>query len=159
MDKKEHKAEEAKEPSLNDVRLKIDELDAQIQALISDRARLAWAVRESKGQLDSAVDYYRPEREAQVLRAVSERNDGPISDAEMLRLFREIMSVCLAQQEPLKIAFLGPEGTFTQQAVFRHFGHSVQAIGVTGIDDVFTQVERPRQILAWFRSRIPTRES
>lgn len=141
MDKKDHKADKAKEPSLSDVRLKIDALDAQIQALISDRARLAWAVRESKGQLASAVDYYRPEREAQVLRAVSERNEGPISDAEMLRLFREIMSVCLAQQEPLKIAFLGPEGTFTQQAVFRHFGHSVQAIGVTGIDDVFTQVE------------------
>jgi len=141
MKNKEHKAGKANEPTLSDVRLKIDALDAQIQALISDRARLAWAVRESKGQLDSAVEYYRPEREAQVLRAVRERNDGPISDAEMLRLFREIMSVCLAQQEPLKVAFLGPEGTFTQQAVFRHFGHSVQALGVTGIDDVFTQVE------------------
>jgi chorismate mutase/prephenate dehydratase len=141
MKSKEHKAGKANEPKLGDVRLKIDALDAQIQALISDRARLAWAVRESKGQLDSAVEYYRPEREAQVLRAVRERNDGPISDAEMLRLFREIMSVCLAQQEPLKVAFLGPEGTFTQQAVFRHFGHSVQALGVTGIDDVFAQVE------------------
>lgn len=126
---------------LGEVRQKIDALDAQIQSLISDRARLAWAVRESKGQLDNAVDYYRPEREAQVLRAVRERNEGPISDAEMLRLFREIMSVCLAQQEPLKIAYLGPEGTFTQQAVNLHFGHSVQALGVTGIDDVFMQVE------------------
>lgn len=126
---------------LEKVRQEIDALDAQIQALISDRARLACAVRASKGELDSAVDYYRPEREAQVLRAVRERNEGPISDADMLRLFREIMSVCLAQQEPLKIAFLGPEGTFTQQAVHRHFGHSVQTIGVTGIDDVFMQVE------------------
>jgi chorismate mutase/prephenate dehydratase len=102
---------------------------------------LASAVRASKGELENAVDYYRPEREAQVLRAVCERNDGPISDAEMLRLFREIMSVCLAQQEPLKVAYLGPEGTFTQQAVNLHFGHSVQALGVTGIDDVFAQVE------------------
>ncbi len=127
--------------TLDEVRQKIDALDANIQALISDRARLAWAVRESKGQLKNAVDYYRPEREAQVLRAVRERNQGPISDAEMLRLFREIMSVCLAQQEPLKIAYLGPEGTFTQQAVNQHFGHSVQALGVTGIDDVFAQVE------------------
>jgi len=127
--------------ALDEVRQKIDALDAQIQALISDRARLACAVRESKGELDNAVGYYRPEREAQVLRAVRERNEGPISDAEMLRLFREIMSVCLAQQEPLKIAYLGPEGTFTQQAVLRHFGHSVQTIGVTGIDDVFMQVE------------------
>jgi chorismate mutase/prephenate dehydratase len=129
------------EIALGEVRAKIDALDAKIQGLISDRARLACAVRESKGKLDNAVDYYRPEREAQVLRAVRERNDGPISDAEMLRLFREIMSVCMAQQEPLKIAYLGPEGTFTQQAVHQHFGHSVQALGVTGIDDVFMQVE------------------
>ena len=127
--------------SLDAVRTSIDALDAQIQALISDRARLASKVRESKGKLDNAVDYYRPEREAQVLRAVRERNDGPISDQEMLRLFREIMSVCLAQQEPLKIAYLGPEGTFTQQAVNRHFGHSVRELGVTSIDDVFMQVE------------------
>jgi chorismate mutase/prephenate dehydratase len=127
--------------ALDEVRSEIDALDARIQTLISDRARLASAVAESKGKPESAVDYYRPEREAQVLRAVRERNEGPISDDEMLRLFREIMSVCLAQQEPLKIAFLGPEGTFTQQAVFRHFGHSVKALGVTGIDDVFLQVE------------------
>ncbi len=127
--------------SLADVRAQIDALDAQIQALISDRAGLAATVRKSKGSLTHAVDYYRPEREAEVLRAVRERNDGPISDTEMLRLFREIMSVCLAQQEPLKIAYLGPEGTFTQQAVNRHFGHSVRALGVSSIDDVFQQVE------------------
>jgi chorismate mutase/prephenate dehydratase len=127
--------------TLDEVRKKIDVLDAQIQDLISDRARLAGAVRQSKGQLDNAVDYYRPEREAQVLRAVRERNEGPISDKELLRLFREIMSVCMAQQEPLKIAYLGPEGTFTQQVVNLHFGHSVQALGVTSIDDVFMQVE------------------
>lgn len=141
MDKKTHKQGKHSDSSLGEVRQKIDALDAQIQQLISDRAHLAWAVRESKGQLDNAVDYYRPEREAQVLRAVRERNEGPISDAEMLRLFREIMSVCMAQQEPLKIAYLGPEGTFTQQAVNRHFGHSVQALGVNTIDDVFSQVE------------------
>lgn len=141
MENKTQEVDGTKNGSLDEVREKIDALDAKIQALISDRARLAWAVRESKGQLKNAVDYYRPEREAQVLRAVRERNQGPISDAEMLRLFREIMSVCLAQQEPLKIAYLGPEGTFTQQAVNQHFGHSVQALGVTGIDDVFAQVE------------------
>jgi len=141
MEKEDLNAGNSNETTLAEVRQKIDALDAQIQSLISDRASLAWAVRESKGKLDNAVDYYRPEREAQVLRAVRERNEGPISDAEMLRLFREIMSVCLAQQEPLKIAYLGPEGTFTQQAVNLHFGHSVQALGVTSIDDVFAQVE------------------
>ena len=141
MNKNEDRPAGQQDISLDEVRNKIDALDAQIQKLISDRARLACDVRESKGKLDNAVDYYRPEREAQVLRAVRERNQGPISDDEMLRLFREIMSVCLAQQEPLKIAYLGPEGTFTQQAVHQHFGHSVQALPVTGIDDVFAQVE------------------
>ena len=141
MESKKHETGKMNQATLEEVRQEIDALDAQIQSLISDRARLAQAVCESKGQLDNGVDYYRPEREAQVLRAVVSRNQGPISDAEMLRLFREIMSVCLAQQEPLKIAYLGPEGTFTQQAVNQHFGHSVQALGVTGIDDVFSQVE------------------
>jgi len=141
MENGKRQADGKEQTTLDEVRLQIDSLDAQIQELISARARLAQAVRESKGELEHAVDYYRPEREAQVLRAVAARNRGPISDAEMLRLFREIMSVCLAQQEPLKIAYLGPEGTFTQQAVNQHFGHSVQALGVTGIDDVFSQVE------------------
>ena len=141
MGNENHPIDDKTQVTLDEVRQQIDSLDAQIQDLISARARLAQAVRESKGELEHAVDYYRPEREAQVLRAVIARNRGPISDAEMLRLFREIMSVCLAQQEPLKIAYLGPEGTFTQQAVNQHFGHSVQALGVTGIDDVFSQVE------------------
>ena len=93
---------------LTKVRDEIDQLDERIQALISERARLAFRVRASKGESMHAVDFYRPEREAEVLRKVLERNDGPMRDEEMLRLFREIMSACLAQQEPLKIGFLGP---------------------------------------------------
>jgi chorismate mutase/prephenate dehydratase len=126
---------------LEAVRERIDALDEKIQALISERARLAFEVGESKGALPHAVDYYRPEREAQVLRAALQRNEGPLSDAEILRLFREIMSACLARQQPLKIAYLGPEGTFTQQAVHRHFGHSVQALGHPAIETVFEQVQ------------------
>ncbi len=99
---------------LKKIRQEIDGLDEKIQALICERARLAIRMRQSKGQHNNAIDYYRPEREAQVLRRVLERNEGPLSDGEMVRLFREIMSACLAQQEPLKIAYLGPEGTFTQ---------------------------------------------
>ena len=123
------------------IREQIDRLDEQIQSLISDRARLAFKVRKSKGDSLQAVDFYRPEREAQVLRGVLERNQGPLSDNEMVRLFREIMSACLAQQEPLKISYLGPEGTFTQQAVHRHFGHSVHAISLPSIEGVFEQVQ------------------
>lgn len=126
---------------LDQVRHQIDELDNQIQELINARAKLAFSVGEAKGQSTRALDYYRPEREAAVLRGVIERNQGPLSDAEIMRLFREIMSACLAQQEPLKIGYLGPEGTFTQQAVNRHFGHSVHAVSLPAIEDVFNQVQ------------------
>ena len=128
-------------PDLDEIRKRINEVDEQIQNLISERARHAQQVGVAKGELGSAVDYYRPEREAEVLRAVVERNKGPLRDEEMLRLFREIMSACLAQQEPLKIGFLGPEGTFTQTAVFKHFGHSVRALPFHTIDEVFQEVE------------------
>jgi len=126
---------------LAEIRQRIDALDSEIQRRISERARLAAEVRASKGELGGGAAYYRPEREAQVLRSVIERNHGPLSDSVMLRLFREIMSACLAQQEPMKIAYLGPEGTFTQQAVYRQFGHSVQAIAQGSIEDVFLQVQ------------------
>lgn len=128
-------------PSLADVRQRIDALDAQIQALIAERAQLAQDVRAAKGPVASTVDYYRPEREAQVLRGVVERNQGPLSDEEMVRLFREIMSSCLAQQEPLKIAFLGPEGTFSQSAAITHFGHAIRSLPLNTIEEVFCEVE------------------
>jgi len=123
------------------IRERIDEVDEHIQSLINERARLAQQVGLSKGDLTSAVDYYRPEREAEVLRKIKARNEGPLRDEEMLRLFREIMSACLAQQEPLKVGFLGPEGTFTQTAVYKHFGHSVRALPFHTIDEIFHEVE------------------
>ena len=126
---------------LAEIRERINGIDEQIQALINDRAKIAQQVGVAKGDLASAVDYYRPEREAEVLRSVLDRNKGPMRDEEMLRLFREIMSACLAQQEPLKIGFLGPEGTFTQTAVYKHFGHSVRALPFHTIDEVFQEVE------------------
>jgi chorismate mutase/prephenate dehydratase len=126
---------------LAEIRERINEIDKRLQALISERAKIAQQVGVAKGDLGSAVDYYRPEREAEVLRKVLDRNDGPMRDDEMLRLFREIMSACLAQQEPLKVGFLGPEGTFTQTAVFKHFGHSVRALPFHTIDEVFQEVE------------------
>jgi chorismate mutase/prephenate dehydratase len=126
---------------LEAIRRRINEIDERLQDLINERATIAQQVGVVKGELASAVDYYRPEREAEVLRKVLERNEGPMRNEEMLRLFREIMSACLAQQEPLKIGFLGPEGTFTQTAVFKHFGHSVRALPFHTIDEVFQEVE------------------
>jgi chorismate mutase / prephenate dehydratase len=126
---------------LEKVRRQIDAIDEKIHALINDRARLAQQVGISKTREGKTVDFYRPEREAQVLRMARERNRGPLRDEEILRLFREIMSACLAQQEPLKVAFLGPEGTFTQSAVLTHFGHSVRGLPLPSIDEVFHEVE------------------
>jgi chorismate mutase/prephenate dehydratase len=126
---------------LADIRSGIDAIDAQIHALLNERARLAQRVGISKSESGKAVDFYRPEREAEVLRMALERNRGPLRDEEIARLFREIMSACLAQQEPLKVAFLGPEGTFTQAAVIKHFGSSVRALPLPAIDEVFHEVE------------------
>jgi chorismate mutase/prephenate dehydratase len=126
---------------LGSIRERIDEIDARIHALLNERARFAQLVGISKTKAGKAVDFYRPEREAQVLRKALKRNRGPLRDEEIARLFREIMSACLAQQEPLKIAFLGPEGTFTQAAVFKQFGASVRALPLPAIDEVFHEVE------------------
>ena len=134
------KSDSGNEESLAASRKEIDEIDAQIQALIAQRARCAREIGAAKG-LTTTAEFYRPEREAQVLRDVIERNEGPLRDEEVVRVFRELMSACLAQEEPLKVAFLGPEGTFTQSAVLKHFGHSVRALSLSSIEEVFHEVE------------------
>jgi chorismate mutase / prephenate dehydratase len=131
---------------LESLRGRIDAVDRQLHELINERARLARQVGVSKHADGHLVDFYRPEREAQVLRMALERNEqaratGVLRDEEVVRLFREIMSACLAQEEPLKVAFLGPEGTFSQTAVHKHFGHSVRALSLASVDEVFHEVE------------------
>jgi chorismate mutase / prephenate dehydratase len=131
----------ANEEQLKDLRNRIDAVDTQLLELISARARLAQEVAAAKGDLPDDSAYYRPEREAQVLRSITARNGGPLPDEEMARLFREIMSACLALQQPLNIGFLGPEGTFTHAAAIKHFGHSAHTVPIAAIDDVFRAVE------------------
>lgn len=135
-----HDRPESKSLDLVAVRAQIDGIDREIQSLIADRAQWAQQVGKAKGKLAAAIDYYRPEREAQVLRRVVDRNDGPLADDVLVRLFREIMSACLAQQEPLKVGYLGPEGTFSQQAVHKHFGHSAKGLPLASIEEVFDEV-------------------
>jgi chorismate mutase/prephenate dehydratase len=132
-------------PTATDMRIqklreRIDALDVRIQALITQRARLAVEVGKSK-QAAGANTFYRPEREADVLRQALARNRGPLPDETIARLFREIMSACLALESELKVAFLGPEGTFTQEAAFKHFGHAVHTRPLAAIDEVFREVE------------------
>lgn len=127
--------------TLQSLRERIDGLDRQIQTLITERARCAQRIGALKQAAGATGNLYRPEREAQVLRRVIEANQGPLSNEEMARLFREIMSACLALEEPLRIAFLGPEGTFTQAAALKHFGKSIRSIPLRAIDEVFREVE------------------
>jgi chorismate mutase / prephenate dehydratase len=132
----------AEAPALDSIRDHIDDIDRRIHDLLNERAQFAQQVGQSKRSEGlSTADFYKPEREAQVLRKALERNKGPLRNEEIARLFREIMSACLAQQEPLKVAFLGPEGTFSQQAVLKHFGHSVRALPLTSIGEVFEEVQ------------------
>ncbi|MGD8588984.1 MAG: prephenate dehydratase [Chromatiales bacterium] len=126
---------------LNSIRDRIDQLDLQIQRLLNARAQAAQEVAHIKLASDPQAEFYRPEREAEILRKVKERNTGPLDEEEVARLFREIMSACLALEQPLGVAFLGPEGTFTQAAALKHFGHSVRTVSLNSIPDVFREVE------------------
>jgi len=123
------------------IRDRIDAIDQQIHDLLNRRAEAAMEVARIKLAADPNAVFYRPEREAQVLRQVKERNSGPLEDEEVARLFREIMSACLALERPLRVAFLGPAGTFTQAAALKHFGHSVRTEPMGSISDVFQEVE------------------
>ncbi len=125
---------------LSQLRVKIDALDEQLHSLLNDRAKLAQEVATAKNASDD-TNFYRAEREAQVLDKVKNRNKGPLSDEEIARLFREVMSACLALEQVMNIAFLGPEGTFTQSAALKHFGHSVKTLPLASIRDVFREVE------------------
>jgi chorismate mutase/prephenate dehydratase len=124
---------------LEELRTEIDVLDERLVELLNRRARLALDIAQVK-QLDNEFRPYRPEREARVLDGVKALNKGPLPDAEITRLVREIMSACLALEAPMNIACLGPEGTFTQSAARKHFGQSVRLSLLRSIDQVFREV-------------------
>ena len=124
------------EQRLQAIRLKIDALDTQFLQLLTQRARLAVDVANLKSEQKNPV-YYRPEREAQVLRNIVDRNQSLLPNREVARIFRDIMTACLALQRPLNIAFLGPEGTFSQQAAVKHFGEGVSLTPCVSIKSLF----------------------
>ncbi len=129
----------AKKHTLESLRKKIDEIDSLLIDSISERARCAQQVAEVKENQGEQA-YYKPEREAQVLRRVMKKNQGPLGNEDMARLFRQIMSACLALEQPVKVAYLGPEGTFTQEAALKHFGDSAVSVPQSAIDEVFREV-------------------
>ncbi len=126
------------------IRDQIDDIDTQILSLINQRAKAAQTVAEIKLASDPEAVFYRPEREAQVLRRVKAENKGPLPSESVATLFREIMSMCLALEQPLTIGYLGPKGTFSQAAALKFFGHAVTTSGQASIPDVFHEVEAGR---------------
>lgn len=127
---------------LLEIRNDIDAIDSQIQDLISRRAVCAQKVADIKtqgGKVDAV--FYRPEREAQVLREVKERNTSLLADDVMGRLFREIMSACLALEQPIKVAYLGPDGSYTHAAALKHFGSFMHPYPQSTIEEIFKAVE------------------
>ncbi len=127
---------------LPELRKTIDAIDSQILQLINQRADCAMEVARTKISEGETGTFYRPDREALVLRRIRELNPGPLSNDTAARFFREIMSSCLALEKPLEVAYLGPAGTFTQQATFKHFGHAVKSVPVSSIYEIFTEVEK-----------------
>lgn len=121
---------------LSKLRIEIDALDEEILVNLNTRAALARKVGSLKlGQA------YRPEREAEVLRRIQQLNEGPLPDEVVARLFREIMSACLALERPVTVAYLGPRGTFSERAAVKHFGEGGVTVPCASIDDVYRSVE------------------
>ncbi len=132
----------SKETKLDSVRAEIDAMDGEILALLNRRADLAQEIAKLKQQADGdKAVYYRPEREAQVLREIIGKNPGPLKDEEVGRLFREIMSACLALEQQLQVAYLGPQGTYTELAMIKHFGSSAVGLASSNIAEVFRDVK------------------
>jgi chorismate mutase/prephenate dehydratase len=122
---------------LKQCRQRIDQLDDEMLKLVSQRAALAQQI----GHLKGGGVVLRPEREAQVLRRLQDANPGPLGDDAIAALFTEVMSQCRALEAPLSVAYLGPEGTFTEAAALKRFGSAVQGVSCATIDDVFRAVE------------------
>jgi chorismate mutase / prephenate dehydratase len=126
---------------LDDLRQQIDKIDDQLAKLISRRGRLAQDIGEEKSRKGNMKHFHVPQRERDIIERLKERNKGPFPNSSIESIFRELFSATLALEKPLKIAFLGPETTFSHQAAVRHFGHSCTFNTCGNIKTVFSDVE------------------
>lgn len=127
---------------LLEIRECIDSIDDEVLELLSNRAACAEkvaAIKRESGEKD--LWFYRPEREAQILNRVTQNNKGPLANERITAIYREVISSCLALEQSIKVAFLGPNGTFSQEASSKHFGHAVETVPMGSIKQVFTEVE------------------
>jgi chorismate mutase / prephenate dehydratase len=121
---------------LDKIRREIDRLDDELAALIEKRAAQA----KKAGELKAGAAAYRPERESEILRRVSKRN-GLLGGEKMSAIFREIISACRGLEEAIRVSYLGPQGTFSEQALRKHFGAAVEALPVPSVDEAFRRCE------------------
>lgn len=137
---------ETSDTELSQLLSAIDDIDAQIQVLITRRAEESKKILDHKllSPENGSSLLYRPERDAQLMRAVIERNKGPLDDKALQQIFREILSACVSLETPLKVAYLGPEGTYSHTAAERYFGHAVITQPEVGIGEIFNAVEAGR---------------
>ncbi|RPH60164.1 MAG: prephenate dehydratase [Burkholderiales bacterium] len=124
---------------LEALRAAIDAVDREIVERLNRRARLAQQVGELKHRADAPV--YRPEREARIMARLRALNPGPLSGDAIGAIWREVVSACRELERRLRVAYLGPAGTFSEQALLRHFGSSVDAVPCATIDEVFRSTE------------------
>ncbi|HEU4923324.1 MAG TPA: prephenate dehydratase [Burkholderiales bacterium] len=118
------------------LRREIDALDDELAALVQRRAGLAQKI----GALKGGAPAYRPERESEILHRVS-KVCGPLAGERIAAVFREIISACRGLEESIRVSYLGPEGTFSEQAVRKHFGRAVDALPAASVDEAFRRCE------------------
>jgi chorismate mutase/prephenate dehydratase len=125
---------------LSELRARIDAIDAQLVALLNERARCVQQITQLKRR--SRKPFFTPEREQSIYRRLHKLNRGPLSPSQLRAIFREIISVARALEKSLTIAFWGPEGTFSHLAAIQCFGRAAQFLPVESIADVFAEVEK-----------------
>jgi chorismate mutase/prephenate dehydratase len=128
--------------SIEALRAKIDKIDEQLVALLNRRARLAVAIGEQKGRSGKRI--FAPDREKRVFKRLERANGGPLEAEHLRAIFREIISSCLSLEKPLRVAYLGPAGTYSEQAAVTQFGSGAALLASGSIDAVFGEIERGR---------------
>ena len=126
---------------LDSLRDAIDGLDDNLLDLLNRRASITKEVGDLKRSAGQSVTFYRPDREAMILNRLMEANSGPIMDGDLVRIMRQIISACLSLEKILKVAYLGPEGTYTHAALREHFGGAVESLPCSDIPEVFSLIE------------------
>lgn len=121
--------------NLADLRVQIDALDKELLTLLNRRALVAEQVGEVKKR--EGTPFFRPDRVAQVIEKIQQANTGPLKNEHVAAVWREIMSACLALESPVRVAYLGPAGTFSEQAALQYFGTSIEHVPCVSIDEVF----------------------